>query len=64
MRKIFILLAVFALTGCMSTKHPYKVTFQNGEVEYFELDYKPAKNAKSIQYEGDEIMGVKTIEKL
>lgn len=64
MKKIIILLAALIVTGCMPRRYAYKVTFVNGEVEYFELNYKPAKNAKSIQYEGDEIIGVKSIERL
>ena len=55
---------VYVLVGCMPTKYAYKVTFTNGSVEYFELDYKPKQNATSITYENDVIIGVKKIERI
>lgn len=63
MKKLLIIPA-FLLVGCAPTHHAYKVTFENGEVEYFNLTYKPKKGATSIIYEGDTILGVKTIESI
>jgi hypothetical protein len=38
------------------------VTFTNGDVEFYELNYKPKKGAKTIEFEGQTIMGVESIE--
>ena len=63
---IFIaILSIFCwLAGCSPAKHVYKITFGNGDVEYYELDYKPKKEAKTIEYEGESILGVKSIERI
>ena len=50
--------------GCIPSKHVYKVTFGNGDVEYYELDYKPKKDAASVEYEGETILGVDKIERI
>jgi len=64
MKKILIIAAAAVLCGCATQKRVYKVTFAGGEYEYFELDYKPKAGATSIVYEGDTILGVKTIEQV
>lgn len=59
---MIIILAILAIaTGCAATR-PYKVTFTNGDVEFYELNYKPKKGAKSIEYQGETILGIETIE--
>ena len=63
MKKTIIALVSVILCGCATTRS-YKVTFENGEIEYFNLDYKPKKGANSINYEGDTILGVKLIEEI
>lgn len=51
--------------GCTTTKYyPYKVTFNDGSVEYYELPYKVKKDSKTIEYEGETILGVKETELL
>ena len=52
------------LVGCAQTAHTYKVTFTNGDVEYFELKYKPAPGATSIEYDDEVFMGVEKIERI
>lgn len=62
MKKMIILFAIIAIfSGCTAVR-PYKVTFTNGDVEFYELDYKPKKGAKSIEYQGETILGVESIE--
>ena len=52
-----------SLDCCTTTKYyPYKVTFADGTVEYFELPYKVKKESKSIEYNGETILGVDTVE--
>lgn len=51
------------LSGCSAT-HPYKVTFANGDVEYYELDYKPKETHKYIQTNDGTYIGVTKIEKV
>ena len=65
MKKI-ILLAFIAvsLSGCAMKKHIYKVTFGDGTYDYYELRYKPKPNAKSIEYEGETILGIVKLEEL
>lgn len=60
---IGILCYFCCLAGCTPSKHVYKVTFGNGDVEYYELDYKPKKDAKSIKCEGETILGIDKIER-
>jgi uncharacterized protein YceK len=62
MKKMIILFAIIAIcSGCTAIR-PYKITFTNGYVEFYELDYKPKKGAKSIEYRGETIFGVESIE--
>ena len=66
MKKIItlVLLTSALLSGCAPKIYPYKVTFVNGDVEYFELKYKPKPDCTFIEYEGDTIMGVKSVERI
>jgi len=63
-RLVVCLFVVCCLVGCMPTKHAYKITFNNGCVEYFELDYKPKPTDTTIEYQNDIIIGVKKIERI
>lgn len=64
MRIIMLLLAIaLLLQGCKATRY-YKVTFQNGETEYFTLPYKVKKGAKSIEVDGETILGIENIEEM
>lgn len=58
------LVAMWVLYGCAPRKYAYKVTFADGTVEYYELDYKPKSDAKAINYDDHTIIGVEQIEKL
>jgi hypothetical protein len=59
-----ILLACSINVGCTPHKYIYKIEFSNGDVEYFELNYKPKENSKSIEYNGETILDVNKIEKI
>lgn len=59
---VVIILAVL-LSGCSATR-PYKVTFANGDVEYYNLDYKPKETHKYIQTKDGTYIGVTKIEKV
>ena len=59
-----ILLACSINVGCTPHKYIYKIEFSNGDVEYFELNYKPKDDSKSIEYNGETILGVNKIEKI
>lgn len=63
-RIILFSIITLALSSCAPKFHSYKVTFQNGNVEYFELDRKPDADAKSIEYNGETYIGVKSIERI
>lgn len=63
-RIILFSVIALALSSCAPKLHSYKVTFQNGNVEYFELDYKPGSDTKSIEYNGDTYIGVKSVERI
>ena len=52
------------LCGCAPRKYAYKVTFTDGTVEYYELNYKVKAGAKAIEYDDETILGIETIEKL
>ncbi len=64
MRKAILLAAVLALTACAPQKHAYKVTFTNGDYEIYELNYKPKAGAKTVEVDGETILGVENIEKI
>lgn len=63
-----VALLAFALlliiTGCAPQKHVYKVVFENGDYEYYELNYKPRPDSRAIEYDGETIIGVKNIERV
>lgn len=61
-RRILILIAAICLAPGCATTRTYKITFKNGDVDYYNLDYKPKKDAKSIEYEGETILGIEKIE--
>lgn len=60
----FLLIAgfVIAAQGCAQKRYVYKVTFKNGTYDYFDLNYKPKKGATSIEYNGETIIGVDSLE--
>ena len=47
---------------CTPKRYVYKVTFKNGTYDYFDLNYKPKKGATSIEYNGETIIGVDSLE--
>lgn len=47
-----LLLSVLTIIQCSPTSRVYKVKFTDGSVEYYHLDYKVKKDAKSIEYNG------------
>lgn len=58
-----IIFCFIGLEGCATTRiYPYKVTFADGTVEYFELPYKVKKDSKTIEYNGETILGVDSCE--
>ncbi len=57
-------LALLLLTACAPQRHAYKVTFENGDYEIYELNYKPKADAKAIEVDGETVLGVKKIEKI
>lgn len=61
---IAVILLVMGLEGCTTASCVYKVKFESGDVEYYELNYKPKKNATSIEYNGETILGVKSLERI
>ena len=64
MKRLLIITAMLLLVGCAPTAHTYKVTFTTGDVEYFELYYKPKPDAKTIEYDDEVFMGVEKIERI
>lgn len=60
---LLIVLFVFCwLAGCTPKAYAVKVTFSNGTSDYYELNYKPKKGAKTIEYEGNTILGIESVE--
>lgn len=64
MKVLALVLFCLLLAGCQSQKHVYRIIFKNGDVEYYELDYKPKAGATAIEYEDETILGVEKIEKI
>ena len=62
MKKLILAILAFALVGCVPSKRVYRVEFGDGSYEYYELDYRPKTTDRSIQYEGQTILGVEKIE--
>lgn len=63
MKKFVVVAVCMLIAACQPHKYVYRVTFANGDVEYFELDYKPKAGAKTINYKNEIIIGVDKIEK-
>lgn len=61
---IMLILGTTLLSSCVSQRKVYKVTFGDGTYDYFALRYKPAPDAKAIEYDGQTILGVKKIERI
>ena len=53
---------MIAALCCTPKRYVYKVTFKNGTYDYFDLNYKPKKGATSIEYNGETIIGVDSLE--
>ena len=60
---ILAIAAIGSLASCAPTVRTYRVTFTDGTVEYYNLDYKPKPGATTIEYEGETVLGVDKIEK-
>ena len=71
-REWIVLVAIVVLTvalalsiaGCAPHRYTYKVTFANGDYEYYELNYKPKADSKAIEYDGETLLGVERIERV
>ena len=57
------LIALCVATACRPMR-VYRVTFSDGTYDYYELNYRPANGATSIEYQGETILGVEKIEQL
>ena len=57
------LIALCVATACRPMR-VYRVTFSDGTYDYYELNYRPANGATSIEYQGETILGVEKIEPL
>ena len=55
---------LLVIVGCTARKYTYKVIFENGDYEYYELNYKPLPDCKAIEYDGETIMGVERVERV
>ena len=64
MKKILLIATAAALCGCVPQTRIYKVEFADGTYEYYELNYKPKDGAKSIEYEGETILGVEKLQQV
>jgi hypothetical protein len=51
-----------SLLGCKAQSRVYKVTYENGDTDYFELNYKPKASDNFIEYNGETILGINKIE--
>lgn len=60
---LLIAIAAIIATACRPMR-VYRVTFSDGTYDYYELNYRPANGATSIEYQGETILGVEKIEKL
>lgn len=67
---VLVVIAVLAIAlalsieSCAPRRYTYKVVFENGDAEYYELTYKPKANARAIEYDGETLMGVNKIERV
>lgn len=64
MKLIAFVLSCLLMAGCHPQRYVYRITFNNGDVEYYELNYKPKPGAKAIDYNNETILGVEKIEKI
>lgn len=55
---------LLVIVGCAARKYTYKVVFENGDYEYYELNYKPHPDCRAIEYDGETIIGVQKIERV
>lgn len=60
---LMVILICFIDISCTPKNYIYKIEFSNGDVEYYELNYKPKKDSKSIEYNGETILGIDKIER-
>lgn len=61
---LIALVTIWVLFGCTPRKYTYKVTFEDGTYDYYELTYKLTKGATAIDYDGETIIGVKEFEEV
>ena len=61
---LIALVTMWVFFGCAPRKYAYKVTFTDGTVEFYELNYKVKPGAKAIEYDDETILGIETIEKV
>lgn len=61
---LLALALLLVIIGCTARKYTYKVVFENGDYEYYELNYKPRPDCKAIEYDGETIMGVERVERV
>ena len=59
---LFLLCSVLA--GCAPRKYIYRVTFSDGNYDYYDLNYKPKADSKAIEYDGETILGVQKLERV
>ena len=57
------LIALCVATACRPMR-VYRVTFTDGTYDYYELNYRPANGATSIEYQRETILGVEKIERI
>jgi hypothetical protein len=53
---------VISLSGCAPKLYQYKILFDDGNYDYYDLTYKLKKGSRAIEYDGETIMGVKDFE--
>ena len=61
---LLLVALMLPLAGCAPRKYTYKVFFENGDYEYYELNYKPLKDCRAIEYDGETIIGVERVERV
>ena len=61
---VALLLGLCLLVSACHASRIYRVTFTDGSYDYYELNYRPATDATSIDYNGETILGVQKIERL
>lgn len=61
---LIVLVTMWVFFGCAPRKYAYKVTFTDGTVEFYELNYRVKPGAKAIDFDDETICGVKEFEKV